>query len=236
MRFEPQNTLDFKDQSVLVCGGSDGIGYGIARAFLSAGARVSVTGTRRQGDYDQTFSGIEFHTLDVREPGSVTTLAAQFNTLDVLVNSVGSVLYKSAEFERKGFAQIVDINLTGVMHLCTSFFAMLAASGGNIVNIDSIVAIRPALNNPAYTASKAGLAQLTRGLAMKWAAGGCGSTPLLPVWCLPSSPPIKPALMPLRHLQASARWAGLVRCTILPVRCCFWRRHRQPMSPGSNWR
>jgi 3-oxoacyl-[acyl-carrier protein] reductase len=80
--------------------------------------------------------------------------------------------YKKQEFERAGFEKILNINLTGVMHLCTAFYPHLERSGGNIINLDSVVAIRPAINNPAYTASKAGLKQLTKGLAMKWGRKG----------------------------------------------------------------
>lgn len=58
------------------------------------------------------------------------------------------------------------------MHLCTAFYPHLEKSSGNIINVDSVASIRPAINNPAYTASKAGLKQLTKGLAMKWGKKG----------------------------------------------------------------
>ncbi|MFK7730098.1 MAG: SDR family NAD(P)-dependent oxidoreductase, partial [Pseudomonadales bacterium] len=110
--------------------------------------------------------------LDIQNPHAITELAAKFETLDVLVNCIGSVLWKKAEFEREGFEKILSINLTGAMHLCTEFYPLLEASNGNIVSLDSIVSIRPALNNPAYSASKAGLVQLTKSLAQKWGRRG----------------------------------------------------------------
>jgi 3-oxoacyl-[acyl-carrier protein] reductase len=66
----------------------------------------------------------------------------------------------------------MSVNLTGIMHVCASFLAMLTASGGNIINLDSVASERPAVNNPAYSASKAGLVQLTKTLAMKWGRQG----------------------------------------------------------------
>lgn len=166
------NALDFAGKKVLVCGASDGIGYGVAKAFLEAGADVSITGTRTADAYDNDFSGMQFHTLDIQDPAMITELATKFDSLDVLVNCIGSVLWKKAEFEREGFEKILSINLTGAMQLCTEFYDLLEASGGNIVNLDSVVSIRPALNNPAYSASKAGLVQLTKTLAMKWGPRG----------------------------------------------------------------
>ena len=165
-------SINFKDKKVLITGASAGIGYGIATAFLKEGAEVHVTGTRTQDNYPADFSGMVFHPLNVQDESAINNLAAKFDTLDVLINCVGTVLYKKQEFERAGFEKIVTINLTGVMHLCMAFYPHLEKSGGNIVNLDSIVSIRPALNNPAYSASKAGLLQLTKSLAMKWGRKG----------------------------------------------------------------
>ena len=81
------------------------------------------------------------------------------------MNSVGAVLWKKAEFERDGFEKILSINLSGAMALYMAFQDLLRESGGSIVSIDSVASINPAINNPAYSASKAGLVQLTRSLA-----------------------------------------------------------------------
>jgi 3-oxoacyl-[acyl-carrier protein] reductase len=168
----PLNAMDFTNKQIVVCGASDGIGYGIAKMFLALGGDVAITGTRTADSYDNDFSGMEFHTLDLQSEESITTFAAKFERADVLVNCVGSVLWKQEEFERAGFEKIVAINLTGAMLLCTAFFPLLQASGGNIINLDSVVSIRPAFNNPAYSASKAGLVQLGKALAMKWGRKG----------------------------------------------------------------
>ena len=133
---------------------------------------MHITGTRTKADYDNDFTAMTFHSLNAAHGEEVEALAKNIQELDILINCLGTVLYKKQEFERAGFEKILNINLTGVMHLCTAFYPHLERSGGNIINLDSVVAIRPAINNPAYTASKAGLKQLTKGLAMKWGRKG----------------------------------------------------------------
>lgn len=163
-----KNALDFSGKNVLVTGASDGIGYGIANAFHQAGADVIITGTRQAGGYDNDFSNFRFIQLNVTDPASVESLEGAIDTLDVLVNSVGTVLYKSKEFEREGFEYVVNVNLSGIMHVCNVFKDKLAARQGNIVNLDSVVAYRVARNNPAYSASKIALKHLNEVLAWKW--------------------------------------------------------------------
>ena len=164
--------LDYSRKTVLVCGASDGIGYGVATMFKELGATVHVTGTSNADDYDNDFSGMVFHSLNLQNPDDIALFAKTFDKLDVLVNCVGTVLWGKKEFEREGFEFILNINLTGAMQLCTEFFPLLETSGGSIVNLDSTVSIRPAVANPAYSASKAGLVQLTKTLAMKWGRKG----------------------------------------------------------------
>lgn len=164
--------LDFSGKNVLVTGGSDGIGLGVAECFKAAGADVTITGTRGKEDYDHSLSDFDFQRLQVSEPAQVRDLLQKFQKLDVLVNCIGTARWKKAEFERSTFSEVMDINLTGIMHLCTESFPLLEASGGNIINLDSVVAERPAAAAPAYTASKAALAQLTKALAQKWGKQG----------------------------------------------------------------
>ncbi len=166
------NTINFSNKKILVAGASDGIGYGIAKAFLQEDAEVHVTGTRQKENYKNDFTGMVFHSLDVQKEEAINDLAAQFEELDVLINCVGTVLWKKQEYERAGFEKILTINLTGIMHLCTAFFPKLEKTNGSIINLDSVVSIRAAYNNPAYSASKAGLSHMTKALAMKWGRKG----------------------------------------------------------------
>lgn len=167
-----KNVLDYSGKTVLVCGASDGIGYGIATMYKQLGATVHITGTRTADAYDYDFSDMEFHSLNLQNADDISAFATKFDHLDALVNCVGTILWGKQEFEREGFEFIININLTGAMQLCTEFFPLLEASGGSIVNLDSVVSIRPAPANPAYSASKAGLVQLTKSLAMKWGRNG----------------------------------------------------------------
>ena len=166
------NALDFTGKHVLITGASDGIGYGMANAFLDAGARVSVTGTKEAANYSNDFSKMNFYQLKVEDSAAIEDLVTKFDQLDVLINSVGLVLYKKQEFERDIFEKILTINLTGVMHLCTAFHDLLAVAEGNIINLDSVAGIRAIPSNPAYSASKAGLAHLTKSLAKRWGSHG----------------------------------------------------------------
>ncbi len=168
MQLNLDSSLDFSGKSVLVTGGSDGIGYGIARVFERAGASVTVTGTKPAADYDQDFSGLRYLQLDVSSPESVNQLADSVEVIDVLVNAVGTVLYGSREFEREGFDWVMTVNLNGVMDVCNSFKDKLSERQGCIINLDSIVAYHVARNNPSYSASKAGLKHLNKVLAWKW--------------------------------------------------------------------
>lgn len=168
MQLNLDSALDFSGKSVLITGGSDGIGYGIARLFERAGASVTVTGTKQASDYDQDFTGLRYLQLDVTSPESVSQLAASVDVIDVLINAVGTVLYGSREFDREGFDWVMAVNLNGVMDVCNSFKDKLAERKGCVINLDSIVAYNVARNNPSYSASKAGLKHLNKVLAWKW--------------------------------------------------------------------
>ncbi len=168
-----RDALNFQGRQVLVTGAaSGGLGYGIASAFVEAGATVAITGTRPKEAYGADSANMIFYQMNAREPDSIEALAARFERLDVLINCIGHLLPHKQEFERSGFEMIVTINLTAIMHLCTALFPRLEAARGCIVNIDSTSAIRPMLNNPAYTASKAGLRHLDAALAQKWGPRG----------------------------------------------------------------
>ncbi len=164
--------FDFSDKTVVITGGSDGLGYGMAQAFQGAGASVHVTGTKPADQYDRDYSQLSFHQLDVMHTEQIAAFAESFKEVDVLVNSVGAVLYKKQEFSRAGFEKILTINLVGIMDLCTSFLPAIMATQGSIINIDSAASIRPSSGVPAYSASKAGLKHLTKALAQRWGRKG----------------------------------------------------------------
>lgn len=172
-----RDPLDFTGKRVLVIGGSGGIGNGIAHGFRGRGAAVTVTGTRPDcGDYleaeDADFTGLDYGRLDLTDRDAAGRLAQDKGAIDVLVLSQGTVRYGREEFTREGWDAVVDINLNSVMDAARAFHAGLAEQGGAIIIVSSVAAFRSTLGTPAYAASKAGAASLTRTLGEAWARDG----------------------------------------------------------------
>jgi 3-oxoacyl-[acyl-carrier protein] reductase len=169
--------LDFSRKSILVVGGSTGIGNGIAQAFRVRGADVTVTGTRAcPSDYaeepDADFDGLGYERLDLHEPRALERWPIPVAELDVLILCQGAVRYGRAEFEIDTFRDVVEINLNSVMALALKFHGLLMQSQGSLITISSIAAFNARLGNPAYASSKAGTVALTRTLAEAWARDG----------------------------------------------------------------
>jgi 3-oxoacyl-[acyl-carrier protein] reductase len=169
--------LDFSGRTVLVVGGSSGIGNGIARAFLRKGAVVHVCGTRATpADYadseDSHLAGLHYAQLDVSNLDHIERWQAPFQRLDVLVLAQGIVLYEKREFKSAGFRQVIDVNLNSLMACADKFHPLLKAAGGSLIVISSTAAFHSTRGNPAYNASKAGAVGLTRTLGDAWAPDG----------------------------------------------------------------
>ena len=169
--------LDFTGKTVLVVGGSSGIGNGIAQAFRARGARVCVWGTRSNaeayaGEDGSDLTGLGYSQVDVSQPEAIFAAADPFETLDVLVLSQGAVLYRRQEFEQAGWDKVMAINLDSVLHTSRRFHPLLKESGGTIVVAGSVAGFRATFGNPAHAASKAGLIGLVRTLAQAWARDG----------------------------------------------------------------
>jgi 3-oxoacyl-[acyl-carrier protein] reductase len=169
--------MDFAGKSVLVVGGASGIGNAIAQAFLVEGADVMVWGTRpRAEDYadeeSSNLTGLTFNSVDVRSQAAIERGSQSIERLDVLVASQGTLLPHGAEFSLEGFTSVVALNLTSVMACAMQFLPLLKASKGTLIAIGSTAGLRSRPTYPAYAASKAGLDNLIRSLAVAWAAYG----------------------------------------------------------------
>ena len=181
-------SLDFTGKTALVVGGSSGIGNGIAQAFRSAGARVTVTGTRNAAaDYDSAggsdFDGLTYRQLDVADRDQLDRFGWP-DALDIAVLCQGAVRYNREEFGRPAFDEVVRVNLTSVMDCANALRRPLSAAGGSLIVLSSVSAFYGLRANPAYAASKAAVVSLVKSLAAAFAGEGVRVNGIAPGYVL----------------------------------------------------
>ena len=191
-------------KKVFITGGTSGIGAAIARAFAAAGC--SVTATPAEVAASQalpTNRKIAFHVLDVRQNEHVQNVLGELGEFDVLVNCAG-IIQRNVEHDPEVFAQTVDINLNGTMRACAAAREGLKARRGCIVNTASMLSFFGGGLTPGYSASKGGVAQLTKSLAIAYAADGIRVNAVAPGWI---ATPLTQALQndPTRSAQIVGR-------------------------------
>jgi NAD(P)-dependent dehydrogenase (short-subunit alcohol dehydrogenase family) len=169
--------LDMKGKSVIVTGGSGGVGWGITTRFFEVGADVVICDLKEPAELpSEGKRKALFIKADVRDPeqiqGVVNLAKESFGSLDVLVNNAGgSPPTDAATVSPKLAESIIRLNLIGPMHFSQKANAVMQEQdeGGVIINIASVSAIRPSPGTAAYGAAKAGLLSLTQTLAIEWA-------------------------------------------------------------------
>ncbi|MGD0241144.1 MAG: SDR family oxidoreductase [Streptosporangiaceae bacterium] len=166
----------FAGARVVVTGGTRGIGAGIARAFLRAGADVLVCGRTEPAALPAADDRkAAFTKADVRDPEQarqlIATATERFGGVDVLVsNAGGSPEAAAATASPRFHAKIIELNLIAPLHVAQAANAVMQAQpgGGSIVMIGSVSGSRPSPGTAAYGAAKAGLHHLVTSLAIEW--------------------------------------------------------------------
>ncbi|MFF0342447.1 SDR family NAD(P)-dependent oxidoreductase [Kribbella sp. NPDC004875] len=159
-------------RSALVVGGTSGIGAAAVRRLAADGLHVVAAGLE---------AGPSEVELDLRADGALEELIGSLRSLDVLVNAAG-VIRRGDEHRPEVFREVVEINLTGAMRAAEAAYGLLAASRGCVVNVASMLSYFGGPLVPAYSASKGGIVQLTRSLAVAWAADGIRVNAVAPGW------------------------------------------------------
>src|SRR5262245_17844522 len=186
--------FDLTERVAIVTGGNGGIGLGMARGLAKAGARVVVAAR----DRDKSAAAVaELRTLgsaaiaisvDVTDEASVTALANQVGEecgrLDILINNAGiNVRLPAQNLQTHQWHHVIDTNLTSAFLCARAVYPhMKRAGAGKVVNIGSMLSIFGAGFAPAYAASKGGIVQLTKSLAVGWASDNIQVNAVLPGW------------------------------------------------------
>jgi NAD(P)-dependent dehydrogenase (short-subunit alcohol dehydrogenase family) len=170
--------VDFEGKRVLVTGGTSGIGRAIAQAFSDVGAKVLALGLAGP---EMLGAPIETSILDVTDSEAVNKLIDGLSTIHIVVNAAG-IIRRDEEFDLSVFERVLEVNLVGVMRVCLAAHSKLRVSQGSVINIASMLSFFGGPRIPGYSASKGGVVQLTRSLAIAWAADHIRVNAVAPGW------------------------------------------------------
>jgi 2-deoxy-D-gluconate 3-dehydrogenase len=186
--------FDLSGRVAVVTGGNGGIGFGMAKALAEAGAAILVVG-RNAAKNERAVAALtalgghaDAHQADVTDEaacrGLVGAATARFGRLDILVNNAGMNIRKAPEaYSMSEWRQILEVNLTSAFACSQAAHPeMKRGGGGKIINIGSMTSIFGTSFAAPYGASKGGLVQLTRALAVAWAADNIQVNAVLPGW------------------------------------------------------
>ena len=178
-------TLDGK--RALVTGANTGIGQAIAEGLAQIGAHVVAAG---RSSCDETVGRIkdaggsaEAMHLDLADPKAAAARLSEAGDLDILVNNAGIIRREdTVDYSEADWDDVMDVNLKAVFLMCQAFgkAALARGQGGRIVNIASLLSFQGGIRVPAYTASKHGVAGLTKILANEWAGQGINVNAVAP--------------------------------------------------------
>ena len=181
--------MDLTGKSAIVTGGTRGIGYAIAKALVSAGANVAITG-RLESDVENATSElgkigpgtISGYACDVRNYDAVKSLLGAFGGVDILINNAGIGIFSSVEsMSPEDFRAVLETNVFGVFYCCHEAIPVMKQRGGGyIINISSLAGANPHPQMAAYNASKFGLNGFSEALMQEVRHDGIKVTYIMP--------------------------------------------------------
>jgi uncharacterized oxidoreductase len=176
-------------RTILITGGSAGIGLSFALKFLELGNEVIVTGRRQSVLDDLKAQYPKLHTVqsDVADPAQISSLARRVKTeypeLDVLMNNAGIMLHRNLRVPTADLDRLtteMDTNLGGVIRMTSAFIDILKANKGTLINVSSGLAFVPLSSAPIYSATKAAVHSYTQSLRFQLEESGVEVIELMP--------------------------------------------------------
>jgi len=189
------NAFDLTGKVAIVTGGNGGIGLGIARGLAGAGASIVVLGRNEAKSKaaarlisEATGAATVVVTADLARPEDVKRAVAEtesaFNRIDILFNNAGINIRKPPQdLALDEWTRVLDTNLTSAFLMAQAVYpALKRGGGGKIINTGSMTSIFGSSFAVAYASSKGGIVQLTKSLALAWAADNIQVNAILPGW------------------------------------------------------
>ena len=182
--------FDLGGKVALVTGGNAGLGQGIALALAKAGADIVVASRQPASETAELVRALGRRCVELRAdltsiepiPGMIETTLSELGRLDILVNNAGTIRRAdSVDFSEQDWDDVMNVNLKSAFFLCQAAGRhFIANGGGKIINIASMLSFQGGIRVPSYTASKSGIAGITRLLANEWGGKGVNVNAIAP--------------------------------------------------------